>query len=197
MKELHLRFSRSYGPGRYDPRYEEQGIDYPIGYVRWTERRNMASFLDLIAEGRVQLDPIITSVRSFEEAEHVYQELADGKGDSLGTVFEYAIGENVQKHLPVVATESARAGRSPANGVVRLGVIGAGNYASTMLLPHLKANRDLILDSVATASGLSGQDAMRKFGFKQTTTNYKELLESADIDAGIIATRHPSSAPIG
>lgn len=196
MKELDMRFSRSYGPGRYDPRYEEQGIDYPIGYVRWTERRNMASFLDLLAEGRVQLDPIITSVRSFEEAEHVYQELADGKGDSLGTVFEYAIGENLQKHLPVVATESARAGRSPANGAVRLGVIGAGNYASTMLLPHLKANRDLILDSVATASGLSGQDAMRKFGFKQSTTNYKELLESSGIDAVIIATRHSSHARI-
>jgi len=196
MKELDLRFSRSYGPGRYDPRYEEQGIDYPIGYVRWTERRNMASFLDLVADGRVQLDPIITSVRSFDEAEHVYQELADGKGDSLGTVFEYAIGEELQKHLPVFAATSAGTERYPADGVVRLGIIGAGNYASTMLLPHLKANRDLILDSVATASGLSGQDAMRKFGFKQTTTNYKELLENSDIDAVIIATRHSSHARI-
>ena len=196
MKELDMRFSRSYGPGRYDPRYEEQGFDYPIGYVRWTERRNMTSFLDLVAEGRVQLDPIISSVRSFEEAERVYQELADGKGDSLGTVFEYALVEEHQKHLPVTAAASARAGKSPANGVVRLGVIGAGNYASTMLLPHLEANRDLILHSVATATGLSGQDAMRKFGFKQTTTNYKELLESSDIDAVIIATRHSSHARI-
>jgi len=194
MKELDMRFSRSYGPGRYDPHYEEQGIDYPIGYVRWTERRNMASFLDLVADGRVQLDPIITSVRSFDAAEHVYQELADGKGDSLGTVFEYALGEVQQKHLPVIAAASVRAARSPANGIVRLGVIGAGNYASTMLLPHLKDNRDVILDSVATATGLSGQDAMRKFGFKQATTNYKELLESSDIDAVIIATRHSSHA---
>jgi predicted dehydrogenase/threonine dehydrogenase-like Zn-dependent dehydrogenase len=196
MKELDMRFSRSYGPGRYDPRYEEQGFDYPIGYVRWTERRNMASFLDLVAEGRVQLDPIVTSVRSFEEAEHVYQELADGKGDSLGTVFEYALGEEHHKHLPIVANANSVAARSPADGVVRLGVIGAGNYASTMLLPHLKANRELILDSVATATGLSGQDAMRKFGFKQSTTNYKELLESTDIDAVIIATRHSSHARI-
>lgn len=196
MKELDMRFSRSYGPGRYDPRYEEQGFDYPIGYVRWTERRNMASFLDLLAEGRVQLDPIISSVRSFEEAERVYQELADGKGDSLGTVFEYAIGEEHQKLLPIVATASAGAGRSPADGVVRLGVIGAGNYASTMLLPHLKANGDVLLHGVATASGLSGQDAMRKFGFRQATTNYKELLDSPDVDAVIIATRHSSHARI-
>ena len=194
MKELDLRFSRSYGPGRYDPHYEEQGIDYPIGYVRWTERRNMASFLDLVADKHVQLDSIITSVRSFDEAEHVYQELADGKGDSLGTVFEYAHGEEHQKHLPVVAAASAGAGRSPADGVVRLGVIGAGNYASTMLLPHLKANRAVVLNGVATASGLSGQDAMRKFGFQRATTNHKDLLESPEVDAVIIATRHSAHA---
>jgi len=196
MKELDMRFSRSYGPGRYDPRYEEQGFDYPIGYVRWTERRNMSSFLDLIAEGRVQLEPIISSVRQFQEAEQVYQELTEGKGDSLGTVFEYALGEEHQNLLPVVAAASARAGRSPADGVVRLGVIGAGNYASTMLLPHLQTNSDVLLHGVATASGLSGQDAARKFGFRRTTTNYKEILESPDVDAVIIATRHSSHARI-
>ena len=196
MKELDVRFSRSYGPGRYDPRYEEQGFDYPIGYVRWTERRNMSSFLNLVAEGRVQLEPIISSVRSFQEAEQVYQELAEGKEDSLGTVFEYALGDDHRKYLPVAVAASTGTGRSPADGVVTLGVIGAGNYASTMLLPHLKANRYLILHSVATASGLSGQDAMRKFGFKQSTTNYKELLESPGIDAVIIATRHSSHARI-
>lgn len=196
LKELDMRFSRSYGPGRYDPRYEEQGFDYPIGYVRWTERRNMTSFLDLVSEGRVQLDPIISSIHPFEEAERVYQELAEGKGDSLGTVFEYAREEEHQKHLPVVAAVGAGAGRPLADGVVRLGVIGAGNYASTMLLPHLRKNGDVFLHSVATTSSLSGQDAMRRFGFRQATTNYKEILESSDIDAVIVATRHSSHARI-
>ncbi|MEX2162804.1 MAG: bi-domain-containing oxidoreductase [Sulfuricaulis sp.] len=194
MKELNVRFSRSYGPGRYDPQYEEQGLDYPIGYVRWTERRNMSSFLDLVTDGRVQLEPIISSVRSFEEAEHVYQELAEGKGDSLGTVFEYALEEDFRKSLPTATAARAVAGRTRVDGVVRLAAIGAGNYASTMLLPHLKANRAVVLDGVATASGLSGQDARRKFGFRRATTNHKELLESADVDAVVIATRHSSHA---
>jgi predicted dehydrogenase/threonine dehydrogenase-like Zn-dependent dehydrogenase len=194
MKELDMRFSRSYGPGRYDPRYEEQGFDYPIGYVRWTERRNMSSFLELLAEGRVQLEPIISSVRSFQEAEHVYQELADGKGDSLGTVFEYPLEEDFRKSLPTATVARATSAGSRVDGVVRLAAIGAGNYASTMLLPHLKVNNDVLLDSVATASGLSGKDAMRKFGFQHATTNHKELLENPDVNAVVIATRHSSHA---
>ena len=194
MKELDVRFSRSYGPGRYDPRYEEQGLDYPIGYVRWTERRNMSSFLDLVAEGRVQLEPIVSSVRPFQEAEQVYQELAKGRGDSLGTVFEYALGEDFRKSLPTATVTLASSAESRADGVVQLAAIGAGNYASTMLLPHLKANRAVVLNGVATASGLSGKDAMRKFGFQRATTNHRELLESPDVDAVVIATRHSSHA---
>ena len=80
MKELDVRFSRSYGPGRYDPQYEERGLDYPIGYVRWTERRNLGAFLDLLADGKVQMDPIISSVQPFANAEQVYQDMAAGKG---------------------------------------------------------------------------------------------------------------------
>jgi predicted dehydrogenase/threonine dehydrogenase-like Zn-dependent dehydrogenase len=194
MKELDIRFSRSYGPGRYDPRYEEQGLDYPIGYVRWTERRNMSSFLDLVAEGRVQLEPIITSVQSFQDAEQVYQELAKGKSDSLGTVFEYPLEENIFETFPTMTMMNQGAASIPRDGVVRLAVIGAGNYASTMLLPHLKANANVFLNGVATATGLSGQDAKRKFGFQRATTNHCELLESPDVDALIIATRHASHA---
>lgn len=193
MKELDVRFSRSYGPGRYDPYYEERGIDYPIGYVRWTERRNMASFLDLVAEGRVQLDPIITSTRPFGDAERVYQELAEGKTDSLGTVFEYSgeIGHSINR-LPPISRGAGQAQSATAREAIRLGVIGAGNYASTMLLPHLRKNANVVLHSVVTASGLSGQDAKRKFGFERTTTDYKEVLEHPDIDAVLIATRHSS-----
>jgi predicted dehydrogenase len=195
MKELDVRFSRSYGPGRYDPYYEEQGVDYPIGYVRWTERRNMSSFLSLIAEGRIQLDPIVSSVRPFSEAERVYQELAEGKTDGLGTVFEFSpsLAQSAERLLATTLTPT-KASVAVSRETVRLGAIGAGNYASTMLLPHLRANRSVQLHSVATASGLSGQDAVRKFGFSRATTNYKDVLESTDIDIVLIATRHSSHA---
>lgn len=192
IKEVDVRFARSYGPGRYDPTYEEQGIDYPIGYVRWTENRNLASFIELIAEGKVQLDPIISSIRQFSEAEQVYEEIAAGKGDSLGTVFEYpattkTINQTEARISAVIRTEKSR-------DTVRLGVIGAGNYASSMLLPHLQRFDDVELVAVATATSLSGENAKRKFEFKLATTNYNEILNSPDIDAVIIATRHSSHA---
>jgi predicted dehydrogenase len=157
----------------------------------------MASFLDLVAEGRVQLDPIITSTRPFEEAEQVYRELAEGKADSLGTVFEYSgeIEHSIGR-LPAVSAGESRVRPSTTGQAIRLGVVGAGNYASTMLLPHLRKDANVVLHSVATASGLSGQDAMRKFGFRRTTTDYGEILENPDIDAVLIATRHSSHARI-
>jgi predicted dehydrogenase len=192
LKELDVRFSRSYGPGRYDPTYEERGIDYPIGYVRWTERRNLASFLDLIAEGKVQLDKIVSAVRPFSQAEQVYQEMAEGKGDALGTVFEYTPNIEIAKRdwIP----QAPPAARLPKGSKLQLGVIGAGNYASTMLLPHLYKNHDVDLAVVATTTSLSAQNAVRKFGFRNATTDYKEILTSDAIDAVLIATRHSSHA---
>src|SRR6185503_12405720 len=162
MKELDVRFSRSYGPGRYDPQYEERGVDYPIGYVRWTERRNLAAFLELIAEGKLQMDAIISAVQPFANAEQVYQDMA--------------------------------AARARKRDVVRLGVIGAGNYASSMLLPHLKTNDKVVLSTVATSSSLSSENARRKFTFAQATTDYQQVLADPSIDAVLIATRHSSHA---
>ena len=173
MKEVDIRFARSYGPGRYDPTYEEMGIDYPIGYVRWTENRNLASFLDLIADGRVILDPIISSVRPFSDAVQVYEELAEGKGDLLGTLFEYPTGAEVTPaKFPEPKTVISAA---KTHNKVRLGVIGAGNYASSMLLPHLRRIDDVELVAVATTTSLSSENARRKFGFKNATTDYKEF----------------------
>lgn len=194
MKELDVRFSRSYGPGRYDPNYEEKGIDYPIGYVRWTERRNMAAFLDLISGGRVSLDRIIDSVRPFDEAEQVYLEMAEGKSSGLGVVFEHSGGEAQVAPLPRYqppATDQ-RSMQSGTADAVRLGIIGAGNYASSMLLPHLQQNKDVLFTEVATATSLSAENAARKFGFQRTSTDYKGLLGAGDIDAVIIATQHSS-----
>ena len=192
MKELDVRFSRSYGPGRYDPQYEERGIDYPIGYVRWTERRNLAAFLDLLADGKVQMDAIISSVQPFANAEQVYQDMAAGKVAGIATVFEY----DVQKALPNQAIAPSVRSALPArkHDAVRLGVIGAGNYASSMLLPHLQTNHKVVMSTVATSSSLSSENARRKFAFAQATTDYQQVLADPAIDAVLIATRHSSHA---
>lgn len=195
MKELDFRFSRSYGPGRYDPTYEEYGVDYPIGYVRWTERRNMQAFLDLLADGRIDLEKLTPSVRPFEAAEQVYDDMANGKLSGLATVLEY----NPEKPLSLPLSMPVKAERQRidrAKDAIQLGVIGAGNYAMTMLLPHLRENEHVRLHTVATASALSGADAKRKFGFGEATTNYRLMLENPAVDAVIVATRHASHARI-
>lgn len=192
MKELEVRFSRSYGPGRYDPDYEERGIDYPIGYVRWTEKRNLAAFLDLVAAGQVQLEPLISQVRPFAEAEAVYRELAEDGSGIVSTVFEYDHACDPIPRAPPWPKVQATSRRNP--GKVRIGVIGAGSYASTMLLPPLLKHPDVELVAVATATGLSGQNAKRRFAFKYATTQYAEVLNDPEIDAVVIATRHASHA---
>ena len=191
-KELEFHFSRSYGPGRYDPNYEERGIDYPIGYVRWTERRNMAAFLDLVAQRKVQLDPLISSVFPFDKAESVYQDIADGKLSGIGFLFEYPrhAGEAVP---PPAAAPSAKK-TVKAAGVLRLGFIGAGNYAASMLLPHVAGRKDVKLVEVATTTALSGANATRKFPFERSSTDSKALLAAEDVDAVVIATRHAAHA---
>lgn len=193
MKEMDVRFSRSYGPGRYDPVYEEQGVDYPVGYVRWTERRNMSAFLDLVAADKVKLDPIISARYPFADAEAAYQSLADG-ADVLGILFDYpATGEIMRDVAPPISVRSKDAPRA-ITGRVRLGVIGAGNYASSMLLPHLAKDSRVALKTVVTSRGLTAANAARKFGFAQHDTDYRVVLNDPDVDAVLIATRHATHA---
>ncbi|MBU0677417.1 MAG: bi-domain-containing oxidoreductase [Verrucomicrobia bacterium] len=191
-KELDVRFSRSYGPGRYDPNYEERGIDYPIGYVRWTERRNMSAFLELVAKGAVNLGPIISGVFPFSEAEKVFADMAEGKASGLGVVLKYYAKSPEAKVRPQIQTAEVKSG--PTKGAVRVGVIGAGNYASSMLLPHLVTDAEACLAAVATARSLTAADAARKFGFERSGTEYKDILNANDIDAVVVATRHASHA---
>ena len=189
-KELDVRFSRSYGPGRYDPLYEEGGIDYPIGYVRWTERRNMACFLDLVAEGRLDLEPLVSAVLPFEDAVGAYERILRGEQGGVGLLFRYSPNGSVQRRLAIPAP-SSRPDRRP---VVRLGVIGAGNYATSMLLPHLQDRTDVRLVEVATATGLSAANAQRRFGFERCSTDHRGLLDDEAVDAVLIATRHHAHA---
>ena len=198
-KELDVRFSRSYGPGRYDPRYELEGIDYPAGYVRWTERRNLASFLDLVAAGSVDVTTLIDGIHPIEEAEDVYRQLGDGSLKGIGFLLSYPEPDPsapLERTLraPSAVRSPSRSGQARPAGNVRLGFIGAGNYATSMLLPHLRSDASVDLVSVATTRALSGVNAQRKFGFDTVTTSVDTVLDDESLDAVCIVTRHQSHA---
>ncbi len=193
-KELDIKFSRSYGPGRYDHNYEEKGIDYPSGYVRWTEKRNMSSFLNLVAEGKILLDSIITSIRPFSEAEQVYSELIEGKDSLLGIVFQHPQDNVYSKELPNYSKNISSKKDVATISDVGIGLIGAGNYASSMILPNLAKIKEVHFKEVSTATSLSSANAARKFGFERTSTDYRSVLSASDVDAIMIATRHTSHA---
>ncbi|GDY32490.1 oxidoreductase [Gandjariella thermophila] len=197
-KELDVRFSRSYGPGRYDPEYELNGRDYPIGYVRWTERRNLACFLDLVARGRVDVEPLISHVADFDTAVDTYQRLAAGELKAVAVLFRYPDGESTVEH-PALTVPVARNGhvRRPArSATVRVAFVGAGNYASSMLLPHLVERDDVELRQVVTTSALSAANARRKFGFATASTDLDAMLADPAVDAVFVVTRHSSHAAL-
>jgi predicted dehydrogenase/threonine dehydrogenase-like Zn-dependent dehydrogenase len=206
-KELELRFSRSYGPGRYDPRYEVDGVDYPAGYVRWTERRNLACFLDLIAKGDVDPEPLVSGMFPVTDAVDVYERLRTGALQGVGFLFEYPESPGTEAMAAATGTRASgaepdrpvgRAGGRPviAGAPVRLGFVGAGNYASSMLLPHLSNRADVSLAHVATNRSLSALNAQKKFGFATTSTDAESVLEDDSIDAVFIVTRHSSHAAL-
>jgi predicted dehydrogenase/threonine dehydrogenase-like Zn-dependent dehydrogenase len=200
-KELDVRFSRSYGPGRYDDGYELEGIDYPAGYVRWTERRNLACFIDLLVDGSVDVSSLISGIHPIEEAADVYGRLRTGSLQGVGFLLSYSgqpDSSSLSRTLEVPAqagTKSSSPRRGPA-GWARLGFIGAGNYATSMLLPHLRDSSEAELVSVATTKALSGLNAQRKFGFSTITTDIEAVLDDDSLDAVFIVTRHHSHASL-
>jgi predicted dehydrogenase/threonine dehydrogenase-like Zn-dependent dehydrogenase len=198
-KELDVRFSRSYGPGRYDERYELNGIDYPAGYVRWTERRNLECFLDLIERKEIEVGTLVSGVFPLEDASTVYADLASGSLKAVGVLLEYpARPADTQ---PRTVTSIVRASPAPAphgrcDGQLTIGFIGAGNYASTVLLPGLAGSPSVYLAHVATTRPLSAVNAQRRFGFTAASTNADAVLEDTMLDAIFIATRHHTHADL-
>src|SRR5205823_3515225 len=192
-RELTFKISMSYGPGRYDPEYEERGHDYPIGYVRWTEGRNLEAFLDLLAEGRVNVEDLITHRFKLDQAEKAYQLIA-GESDEpyLGVVLHYESDHDSQTRIPIVARKAAAA---PAAKSVCVGLIGAGNYARAMLLPHFKS-AGVELQSVATASGVTARAVAEKFGFRYCVSGADEVLADEEVNLIVIATRHDTHAEL-
>ena len=188
-KELQLRLSRSYGPGRYDAQYEEEGIDYPIGYVRWTERRNMQEFLRLVAAKAINLERLITHRFPIQRAEKAYDIISGKQKEAfLGVLLTY--DENA---LPSARKITLR-DNIKAQKQIQLGVIGAGNFAKSVLLPRLAKLTDVQLYGIATARGRNAKAIGEQYGFALCTTDYRELLQDARVTTVLIATRHGSHA---
>jgi predicted dehydrogenase len=188
LKELEIRLSRSYGPGRYDRTFENEGWDYPYAYVRFTERRNMSSFLELVAAGKVQLAQIITHRFPIESAPMAYEIIrGERKQTYIGILLEYSrdaseMPTRVRVHVgaPISAQK------------IKIGVIGAGKYATANLLPHLSHHSSVAFGSVCTASGLTAVHVADRFGFKAADADADAVI--AESDAVLIATRHEDHA---
>jgi predicted dehydrogenase/threonine dehydrogenase-like Zn-dependent dehydrogenase len=200
-KELDVRFSRSYGPGRYDDRYELDGIDYPAGYVRWTEKRNLQSFLDLLARNALEVASLIDGVFPMAEAAKVYADLKSGELKAVGVLLEYPgpVRDAPPPSASRVAAGTAgnvkpRIVRRNGKGAVAIGFIGAGSYASSMLLPSLARLDAAHLAHVATTKSLSAANAQRKFGFAAASTSAEAVLEDESLDAIFVVTRHATHA---
>lgn len=190
-KELELRLSRSYGPGRYDPDYEEKGSDYPIGYVRWTEKRNMDAFLRLVADAKVDTDLLTTHRFAIAKAADAYDLILNGGQRFCGVVLEYPAVD--QQGVPP-ATQIRT--RTAAAGELGVSFIGAGNFARGVLLPIVKRAAKVHLLGVGAATGLSAKNAAEQFGFSSSTTDYQEILGDERSQVVFIATRHDSHAQL-
>jgi predicted dehydrogenase/threonine dehydrogenase-like Zn-dependent dehydrogenase len=187
-KEISLVMSRSYGPGRYDPRYEEGGQDYPIGFVRWTEKRNMEAFLDLLSSGALQVEPLLEHLFSVDEGGKAYAAIEAGA--YTGIIDYHANGE-----LPPgdKSVSPAHALQPHPKDKLRVGCIGAGGFARGIIFPHLSSAAGVLLGSVATSTGEAAESARTGFGFAAAESP-SELLENPNLDAVFILTRHNSHA---
>jgi predicted dehydrogenase/threonine dehydrogenase-like Zn-dependent dehydrogenase len=186
-KELDFRVSRSYGPGRYDTAFEQKGRDYPIGYVRWSETRNMEAFLQLLTDGKVDVKPLITHSFAIENAGAAY-ELITGETHEphLGVVIRYSNDADSPRRLEIVSRRPA----SSMQGQVRVGVLGAGNFSQGVLIPAIKAAPGTELVGLCASSGARARSTADKFGFGFCTTDEEQIYSDASINTIVIATRH-------
>ena len=191
-KELTFQVSASYGPGRYDPNYEEKGQDYPVGFVRWTEQRNFEAVLDMMADGRLDVKPLISHRFAIDEAEKAY-ELVGGAGPSLGILLSYPGLEVTPAARTVNLGLSPSAPSDRKTGKAIVSFVGSGNYATAVLIPAFK-KAGAHLRCVASSAGVSGVHAGRKFGFDETTTDANRLFTDAETHAVVITTQHDSHA---
>ena len=196
QKELSFKIARSYGPGRYDSSYEEDGVDYPIGYIRYTEGRNVEEFLRLLSTGRMDISDLITHVIDFAEAAKAYEMITTNPRNEkyIGVLLKY--GENTAKWETVVKTRNTvRSNKKCVNkNQISLGLIGAGIFARNTMLPIMRDSGLYHFKGLATTGGIASAQANEIYPFEYTTNDYKKLLEDPDIDLIAISTQHNSHA---
>lgn len=190
LKELELRLSTSYGPGRYDPDYEEKGRDYPYGYVRWTERRNMAAFIQLIAEGGMNVGALTRFRIPIARAEEAYSRIMGASDSPLGVLLTYDEVDGSAARSSITLRESASVSK------VRLGLIGAGSHVKDMLVPALKGIADTEIVSICTQRGINAKALAERVNAATCTTDYRDVLKDDAVNAVIIGTRHDMHAEI-
>ncbi|MCC6694469.1 MAG: bi-domain-containing oxidoreductase [Candidatus Hydrogenedentes bacterium] len=194
LKELDFRLSCSYGPGRYNPAYEEKGLDYPIGYVRWTEGRNMSEFLRMIAEGKVKVKPLISLRREVANAQDAYAAILDKESNTVAAVLTYGEPEEDAKRL--INRRFELKARTARSGDVGVAVIGAGGFASAFHLPNVAKMSGARLVAVVNRTGAKAKQAAEKYGAAYCTTDVNQVLADDAVKAVIIATRHNLHAPL-
>ncbi|MFL6333801.1 MAG: bi-domain-containing oxidoreductase [Pyrinomonadaceae bacterium] len=193
QRELTLKVSMSYGPGRYDPEYEERGHDYPLPYVRWTEGRNLEAFLDLAAAGSLKTAPLVTHRFPVEEGARAYQLISGETGEPyLAVLINYDPVRELERH---VRNRTSKFNPESSNPQVRVGMVGAGDYARRMLLPHLKAE-GVEFVAIATASGVTARDVGRRYGFARFVSGADEVVSAEGVNLLVVATRHDTHAEL-
>lgn len=191
-KELQLKMSCSYGPGRYDPLYEQKGVDYPIAYVRWTENRNMQAFQELILSKKINVEYLTTHTFELEEAPAAYDMIVAQSEPYLGILIEYDISKKIDINERKIDLKPPAKSDMPS--VVSIGFIGAGAYAQSYLIPNVPKHTDVLHKAIMTTTGTSSRSAAERYGFDFCTTNEKDIIENDDINTVFIATRHDSHA---
>jgi polar amino acid transport system substrate-binding protein len=181
-KELELRMSTSYGPGRYDPKYEEQGQDYPYGYVRWTENRNMQAFIELISSAKIDPLKLTTHRFAFTDAAKAFELIVAPSEPFVGITLEYDLKKEVEKSVVVAVAKPSKS--------VNIGFIGAGSFAQTFLLPTIKKNSNCRQVAVATTQGHTARTVADRYEFERAASNANEIIEDTSIDTVFITTRH-------
>lgn len=191
-KELTFQVSCSYGPGRYDPSYEEQGNDYPVGFVRWTEQRNFEAVLDMMEMGKLDVGPLISHRFDISDSIDAYGLLSGGE-DSLGILLTYGSSREDKKDQTVLLKPSVQLDRLSGHADLKVSLIGAGNYASKILIPAFK-KAGVSLLNIASAKGVSGLHAGKKYGFLKTTTDVESIFDNQDCGIVVVATKHNTHA---
>ena len=190
LKEIRLLMSRAYGPGSYDPQYEVRGQDYPIAYVRWTEKRNMEEFLRLVSRGRIDLQSLITHEFDLEDAPRAYQLVKDSSATSLGVLLRYPEPEPLKKNDGFAPARRVTLRNKVAESDLRVALVGAGNLARWAHLPALRRISNVSLYAVCSASGARGNTYARRFGAAYFCSDYQQVLDDPKVDVVMVLSRN-------